>query len=344
MLSVGYFLAAIPVFGIIIICHELGHFLAAKAFGIRVQEFALGFGPPIGGFNRGETRYNLRLLIPLGGFVRMAGMDDAVTDDPRGFNQQKLWKRVLVIAAGPIMNFVLAALLYAMLMGYVGDYGTTVGRVTPNLPAAEAGLQVGDQIARVDNVPIARWEDLQGAIAGSAGKPLHFTIQRGAQTVELTITPKLQTDETGQTRGLLGIEPQRIPIGALTALGRGIYQTAYSIAMWFAALGMMLNGKLKPELSGPVGITILIAQATRSGVFQLLSLSAFLSINIGILNLLPIPALDGSRLMFMAFEWLRGRRMNPERENMIHFVGLVVLMALTALITYTELIRPHAVH
>lgn len=342
-MDIRYYLFAIPVFGVIIICHELGHYLVAKAAGIRVDEFAIGFGPVFASFRYGETRYALRLFLPLGGMVRMAEDEDPEHGDARAFNNQKLWKRAAVIFAGPFMNFILAVVLYALLFAHLGDPGTVVARVLPDMPAAAAGLQAGDRITQVNGTAVQAWEDAVCAIARSGGQPLTFSILRGGALQTLRVTPKLDPTTPGQCgvaeHWVVGIEPRYQGIGALTALGRGIVQTLVMVVTWFYGLGMMITGHIKADLSGPVGITQMIAEASRSGMVQLLQLSAFLSINIGIMNLIPIPALDGSRLMFMLIEWVRGKRINPQRENMIHFVGLVVLMALTVLITYSELVK-----
>ena len=342
-MDIRYYLFAIPVFGLIIVAHELGHFLVAKAAGIRVEEFAIGFGPAFASFRWGETRYALRLLLPLGGMVRLGEDQDAEEHDPRAFNNQPLGKRAAVIAAGPFMNFVLAVVLYALLFGTLGDPVPVVNRVLPDMPAAAAGLQASDRIVQINGQAVSSWESMVCAIAASGGKPLSLQVNRGGAVQSLQIVPKLSPDEPGQCgyteHWVVGIEPAYQGIGLFKSLYRGVVQTFVMVVTWFYGLAMMFTGHLKPEVSGPVGITQAIAEAGRSGLNSLLHLSAFLSINIGIMNLIPIPALDGSRLMFMFVEWIRGKRINPQRENLVHFVGLVVLMALTLLITYSELVK-----
>lgn len=322
---------AIPVFGIIILMHELGHFTAAKLCGIRVHEFAIGFGPALAGFTRGETRYSLRLFLILGGFVRMAGMEDGETADPRGFAAKPVWQRVAVIAAGPLMNFVLAALLFAGLVKVTGEARLpVVGAVLPESPAAAAGLQAEDRVVSVNGRPIGTWADLVREVHGSGGDPVQLVVERGGAARTLEVQPMWGTDEN---RWVLGIRPKLYPISTFTALSRGSEITGLYTREWFREVGRMIARRVAPQVAGPVRIIGTIAEVSQRGLGDLINLAAVLSINIGIVNLIPIPALDGSRLMFLALEWVRGRRMDPLRENMIHFVGLMFLLGLVILIT-----------
>lgn len=342
------FLWAIPVFGILIFIHELGHFAVAKWFDIRVHEFALGFGPAVAGFQRGETRYNLR-LVPLGGFVRMAGMEDGDVDDPRGFAKKPVYARALVIVAGPVMNFVLASLMYTSFFYFIGIDQTNVpilGDVpvtcpstvngtstdTP-CPANTAGLHKGDRVVSINGAAMKDWFDIRSAVAKSDGNPLTFMVSRGQETKQILVKP-IQSEGTW----MIGIRAatQRLPLG--TALAEGPKETFGLSVAWAGGLWEMVTGKVKPQLSGPVGITKTIAEQASRGLDSLLLLTAFLSINLGMFNLLPIPALDGSRLMFMVVEAFRGRRVDPQRENMVHFVGFLILIGLMVVVTYTEVI------
>lgn len=328
---------SIPVFGLLVFIHELGHFSVAKFFDIRVHEFALGFGPLVLSFKRGETRYSIR-AIPLGGFVRMAGMEEGDLDDPRGFNRKGIMARALTIAAGPIMNFLLAIVLYAVFFGVQGDaIVPIVDRVIEDTPAAAAGFQAGDRIVRIAGQPVSVWSELMESVRLSEGRPLLFEVERAGQTARLEVTPAPTGDS--QTPYRVGLAPIRTPLPAGRAMVEGARQTWYTSVTWFTAIGQMLVGRIKPELSGPVGIAQVISEQAALGFLPLLGLSGFLSINLGMFNLLPIPALDGSRLLFLLAEGVRGRRVDPHRENMVHFVGIVLLLGLTVWVTYQDFIR-----
>lgn len=347
-MTLGDWLWAIPVFGLLIFIHELGHFGVAKFFNIRVHEFALGFGPALAGFDLGETRYNLR-AVPLGGFVRMAGMEESDSEDPRGFNRQSIPARALVIAAGPIMNFVLAALLYTAFLASVGQVvpdpvlgevpqrcqAAAAGQTTAvTCPAYAAGLRQGDRVVAISGAPVAQWEDILAAVKKSEGKPLVFKIQRQQESREVTVQPLF-----ADGRWMVGIQASSRPETLGRALVQGPILTVKTSAMWAMGLVDMVAGRVKPQLSGPVGITREIAESASRGWESLLLLTAFLSINLGMFNLLPIPALDGSRLVFMGVELARGRRLDPQRENMVHFVGFLILIGLMVVITYSEVAR-----
>lgn len=336
---------AIPVFGILIFIHELGHFSVAKYFGVRVHEFAIGFGPLVYSYKAEETRYSLR-LIPLGGFVRMAGMEEAEADDERGFNRQPLLARSLIIAAGPIMNFVLAAVMYSVLLYTVGTLQNTseLGDVPVNCisqdgtstpcPASAAGLRKGDVVVAIGGQPVKTWREILDIVRESGGNPLLFVVRRGTETLQITLTP-VRVDD----RWMVGVHQSFKP----EPLGRAIVQgpvVAYRLsAAWLEGLTAMVLGKVEPQVAGPVGITREIAEQASRGLDALLQMTAFLSINLGMFNLLPIPALDGSRLVFMVVELVRGRRVDPQRENLVHFVGFLILIGLMLVVTYSEVVR-----
>lgn len=333
-------LAAIFVFGLLIVFHELGHFLLAKAVGIKVHEFSVGFGPKIFSVPRGETAYNLR-LFPLGGFVRMAGMDpeEKVTDEARSFNNKTVLQRMLVIVAGSVMNFVLAILILALIFMAQGlpQYTTGIAQVVPGGPAQQAGLLSGDKIIAINGQQISRWEEMTKIIKTHPGKQLTLTVQRGGENREIQIVPV--RDEQGN--GKIGIYPaQELKrLHLFSALATGTEYTARVTVLIVNFLGQMVTGKAPPDLGGPVRIVWEIDRAAAFGIFSLLQLAAFLSINLGLFNLFPIPALDGSRLVFLAVEWLRGRPVDPAKENFIHLIGFGLLMLLIIVITYNDVLQ-----
>jgi len=337
---------AIPVFGVLIFIHELGHFAVAKFFDVRVHEFALGFGPVIASFRRGETRYSLR-AVPLGGFVSMAGMDESEADDPRGFNRKPLLARFLTIFAGPFMNFVLASLFFSFWIYLQGvpNPEPILGEVMTNCqqvqagqvqsipcPASTADLQAGDRVLSINGKAVSSWDDLLAAVRGSGGETLHFVVQRGDDIVETSMQPIFQ-----EGRYIVGILQASRPGSILHSLAQGPIATYVYSKTWVITMLEGITGRAEVELTGPVGITREIATQASAGLTNLLWLTAFLSINLGLFNLLPIPALDGARILFMLVELIRGRRMDPARENFVHMIGFLIMIGLIVVVTYSDI-------
>jgi regulator of sigma E protease len=331
---------AILVFGILIFIHELGHFGVAKLFGIRVKEFAIGFGPVLGSVQRGETRYSLR-GIPLGGFVLMGGMEEGEEDDPRGYLRKPVYARFLTILAGPVMNFLLATLIFVGYFAAVPSHPTnTLGQVleqcgSVTCPAYAAGLRTGDRVTAVGGVPVSGWSDLLTLVGESAGKPLQVQFERAGQRQTVTVTPIQVEANTWR----IGVAPayERLTLGQSLTVGT---RTTWLISTQILReLGKVVTGQIRPEFQGPIGITVMIADQAREGLPSLLQLTAFLSINLGLFNLLPIPALDGSRLVFLLVEAIRGRRVDPKRESMVHLVGFLLLLGLMVVTAYGDIVR-----
>lgn len=333
--------------GVLIFIHELGHFLAAKAVGIKVHEFSMGlFGPKLYGFRRGETDYTLRLFVFLGGFVRMAGMNPEEPDynDERGFNRKPVWQRMLVIGAGPFMNFVLALLMFTFIAGALGlpvrgDPAPVIGDVETTGVAVKAGIEPGDRVVSINGQPIASWEQMVARIHGSLGVPLKIELERAGRrwTVEVTPGP----NPLDAKKGAIGIMPRYIVerLGLSDSLKYGAIQTVGVTAMWFKSIGGMIRREVPADVVGPVGIARMVGQAARVGAAQVLFLGALLSVTLGIINLLPLPALDGGRLVFLGFEGVRGKPVDPAKENFVHFIGFAILILLALIITYRDIIN-----
>jgi len=324
---------AIPVFGLMIFAHELGHFLAAKFFGIRVHEFALGLGPAVAGFTRGETRYNLR-AVPFGGFVRMAGMDPDDPEEPGGLYTKPLHARALTFLAGPLMNLLLASLMFSAYLYVQGVDVPVLGRVSADCggqvcPAPASGLQPGDRVLSVGGSPVDSWTDIVERIAASEGAPLEVRFERGGRELSAVVTPAAVDG-----RYVIGA---RAPRSLWKALALGPAVTADGARTWAVWLWEAVTGRTEAQLTGPVGMTRAIAAQASAGLSNLLWVTGVLSLNLGLFNLLPIPALDGAHLLFMAVEAVRGRRLDPERVNMVHFVGFLLLMGLMLAVTCGDL-------
>ncbi len=330
----GTILVAFIVFGLLVVFHELGHFAVAKFVGIKVHEFAIGMGPRLLKVKKRETEYSLRLL-PIGGYVKMEGEDEA-SSDSGSFNNKPIWARMAVLIAGPFMNFLLAVLLFSMIFYSLGFPTTIIDRVTPGFPAEQVGLRSGDQITAINGESIENWDQIVRRINGSKEQELSITLLREGTEKQVQVTPVINK-ETNQA--IIGITP-----AAEKSLGKSI--TTSVDRMFFIMGGMMeflgnlFGGKASTEdVVGPVGIIHLVGEAAKTSIYNVMSLAALISINLGIVNLIPIPALDGGRLLFLLFEGISGRPIDPEKEGFIHLVGFVLLMVLMLFIAYKDIIR-----
>ena len=300
---------AILIFCLLIITHEFGHFIAAKMNGIYVYDFSLGMGPKLFSFKKGETEYILKLL-PIGGAVRMMG-EDETADDPRSFTNKKVWQRMSVVFAGPLMNFVTAIILFMvvfMMLGMPSDKNI-VGEAFSGQPAAEAGIQTGDVIKEINGESVASWTEMLTVIAEQPeGEELNLLIQRNSENIEINVHPYYDQE---QGRYMIGIQQMMEKRGVFSAIWLGIKQSYEFTKLLLVALFQMITGKIAPDVAGPVGVVSIVGQAASMGLQNLLMLAGFLSINLGVINLFPFPALDGSRLVFLAVEGVRGKPFEP---------------------------------
>jgi len=330
-------LSAILILGLLIIVHELGHFLVAKLAGVRVHELSIGMGPTVFSGRRGETLYSLRLL-PIGGFVRMAGMESGERNDPRGFNTRSVPKRMAIIASGSLMNFLLAIVLFIFVFMVIGAPSNTtiIGGLLPGRPAEEAGFQVGDRISEINGQQVATWRQLVEIIHKNPGRKLEVTVERNQQKLLIQVVPEM---EPQNKIGLIGIEQTWVKLGLISSIVLGIERALAITVIIITSLIKMISGQMPADVAGPVGIVQMAGEAARLGLASVLTFTGLLSLNLGIINLLPIPALDGSRLLFLGIEGVRGRPVDPEKENFIHLIGFAALIFLLVAITYQDLLR-----
>lgn len=327
--------------------------MVAKAVGIYVEEFSLGLGPLVWKRKGKETQYSLRAL-PLGGFCKMAGdnpQDDLITGKTdvdreaipkeRLFYAKKVWQKAAVVVFGPVMNFITAAVIFAILFMAIGiptalTDEAIIGEISPGGPAAQAGLLPGDKILALNNTQVDSWEELATKIRSLPNQEVSLDVQRGEESFKITVMPR---QERPDGPGLIGIVPQaelREKMPFFTAIWYGILQTINLISALLIGLYQIITGQIIGPIAGPVGIAQMAGQAARFGIESLLNLTAVLSVNLGVLNLLPFPALDGGRLVFLAVEGIRRRPINPEREGLVHFIGFALLMLLVLFITFRE--------
>lgn len=326
-------IAAIFVFLLVIILHELGHFTVAKLVGIKVKEFAIGMGPTIFNTKKGETKYSLRLL-PIGGYVSMEGEDED-SNDPRSFNNASVLSRMAVISAGAFMNFVLAIIVLSIVSFNTGVPTTVIEDTTENSPAEIAGIVGGDKIVAIDDVNIDKWEQVINEISNKdENKEFQMTVLRNDEKMDFNINPVVEDN-----RIVIGIET-RMERSAGGAIKGGFEKTGMFLNAMFDFVKMAFRGKVSTDdLSGPVGVISVVGQAAKAGFTEVLLILGFISINLGFFNLLPIPALDGSRLIFLFIELIRGKPIAPEKENFVHIIGFFLLIGLMIIVTYKDLIR-----
>ncbi|WP_445613969.1 RIP metalloprotease RseP [Geobacillus sp. YF-1] len=405
----------IVVFGALVFFHELGHLLLAKRAGILCREFAIGFGPKVFSVKKKETVYTVRLL-PLGGFVRMAGEDPEMIELKRGqivgllldgdgrvekiivnhkddypnariievedadlehgmyvtgyvdgerlerfaikepaffvadrqeiqiapyhrqFAAKTLGQRTMTILAGPLANFVLALVVFiliGLLQGYPVDK-PVIGELTPDGAARAAGLKQGDEVVAINGERMDTWTEIVNTIRSHPQETLQFQIRRDGKDMTVAVTPEAKTIQ-GETIGLIGVY-QPMEKSVFGSVKQGLTETYYWTREIVAGLGRLITGQFHLDmLSGPVGIAVSTGKVAESGIYYLMKWGAILSINLGIINLLPLPALDGGRLLFFAIEAVRGKPVDRQKEGMVHFIGFALLMLLMLVVTWNDI-------
>ncbi|WP_320176251.1 RIP metalloprotease RseP [Maridesulfovibrio sp.] len=344
----------ILVLGGLIFFHELGHFLAARMLGIGVKTFSLGFGPRLAGFTWGATNYRLS-LIPLGGYVSLAGEERDMTED-NGFNENELfmnrppWHRMIVVAAGPLFNFVLAWVIFWGIIVSNGQMGLapTVGKLQPDSPALHAGIEVGDNVLSIEGHKIIFWSDLAETIQNSKSDSLDFVIKRDGNTKKIAIKPQVQELKNifGETirRPVVGIvasgESKTIEMDRIDGAVAAAEQTWNVTKLICTSIVKMVERVVPMDsIGGPIMIAQAIKQQSERGLLELLQFTAFISINLGLLNLLPIPVLDGGHLLFFSLETVMRRPLNERLQAVATKIGLIFLLCLMAFAIINDLTR-----
>ncbi|MEW6407205.1 MAG: RIP metalloprotease RseP [Patescibacteria group bacterium] len=343
------------ILGLLIFVHEFGHFISAKKAGIKVEEFGFGFPPRLFGIKRGETIYSIN-WIPLGGFVKIYGEDGKGKEDKKSFASRHIWQRAIILTAGVAMNFVLAALLLSI--GFklglpqvlegdeknIKEVKIQLTQIVKNSPADRAGLKVGDEIIALNGKQIENIEEFQKLTKKKAGKEIILQIKRLDERNEIKITPRRHPPENEGALGVALAKTAIISYPWYEALWRGITMT-FSITILIIVTfyeiikNLILGQPLAAELAGPVGIAVLTHQATKMGFVYVLQFTALLSINLAIINILPFPALDGGRLLFLAIEKIRKKPVDQKIENLIHTIGFALLILLMVFVTFRDVTK-----
>ncbi|MGE5248098.1 MAG: RIP metalloprotease RseP [Verrucomicrobiota bacterium] len=348
-----YFFSFVVVLGVLIFVHEFGHFIVARKLGVGVTKFSFGFGPKLFGVQRGETEY-LVSAVPLGGYVKLVGETDAeevpADQRERSFSHKPVWVKMAVVAAGPIGNLLFAVLVFWLVfLGGVPSLTTQVGDVVAGGPAARAGIQKGDVVVRVDGAAVSTWEDLAARIRmGTPGKPLQITVRRDGVEKTIAVAPELREGRTlfGEkvSEPKIGIAAgqqivyQRIGVGAAflkagSETGKLVYLTAMTVVK------LIMRVLPSDTLGGPILIAQMAGDQARQGASAFAYFLGLLSVNLGILNLLPIPILDGGHLLFFSVEALMRKPISHQARAVAQQVGLALILTLTALVFYNDIVR-----
>jgi len=348
-----YIFSLIVVLGVLIFVHELGHFLAARLCGVGVEKFSLGFGPKIFGKKIGITDYQIS-SIPLGGYVKMIGEEPDADIDPANislsFTHKHVLKRIIIVAAGPLFNYLLAIVIF---FAFFQIYGTfilrpVVGEVRKGAPAEKAGLVKGDEIVSIDGTAVSSWEEMAELITGSSGRSLSATVRRGGSETVLHITPELQP-----AKNLFGEDIERYVIGItssgdvlsvklnpIQAVTESLVQ-AYKVSkLMIVGIAKLIKGDISAKnLGGPIMIVQMAGDQAKEGAANLIYFIAFISINLAIINFLPIPVLDGGHLLFFSIELLIGRPVNIRTREIAQQAGIFVLLLLMVFVFYNDITR-----
>lgn len=329
---------AVVLFLLLIVFHEFGHFIVAKKSGIKVNEFAVGMGPLIYSMEKGETTYSFR-AIPIGGYCAMEGEDDE-SSDPRSFDNAPASKRFLTILAGPVANLIIAVLVFTI-VGVIGGVVTTeVSDFIEDSPAKAAGIEKGDEILKINDQVIDDFNDISKVVNDfykdkDFDKEITVLAKRNGKDLDFAFKPKVDGENT-----YIGIIPARRTPGFFEAIGLGFKETGRNVKMIFTILGRLFTGKLAfGALSGPVGVLKELGNQAQNGLASLLYFLAYISVNLAVFNLLPIPALDGSKLLTSGIEIITGKKINKKLEEKITMVGFFILLGLILVVSIKDIVN-----
>jgi regulator of sigma E protease len=335
-----YIVYAIIAFSILIIIHELGHFTMAKLNNVKVEEFSLGMGPKIVGFQGKETLYMIK-AFPIGGYVKMLGEQEEASnpDDPRAYNNKSPLQKLSIIIAGPLMNLFLGIVLFAMIASFKGYAAPVISDLVPGQPAQAAGLQQGDELLKVNGKNILTWEEFVTDIYSSGGKSLEITYIRNGAESTAKITPVMDKE---LNRYIVGIYPTVVTSpDILHSAKYGVVESWSLVKQTFGFLGTLVTGRASMnDFGGPVTIIKYTGEAAKAGILVLMNFAAYISIQLAIFNIIPFPALDGGFILLYLFETITGKRVDEKKVGLISYIGLTILLALMVLVTIKDILYP----
>ena len=323
-------------FGILVIVHELGHFIMAKLNGVKVEEFSVGMGPKLFSIKGKETMYSIRVL-PIGGYVKMLGEEEK-SSDPRAFTNLPPARRLSVVAAGPIMNIIIAIIFFAIIKMAIGYSTLDIASIQKGSPAETAGVKVGDKITNVNGTNVNRMEDLVLAISNSKNKKITLILERSGKRYSTDLTPEFDKKEN---RYLIGVSGTYIKPNFFKALAMGSKDTGSIVGETFKFFKTLFTGKADmSQVGGPISIFRISAKAAQLGLLNYIYLLAVISVQLAIFNVIPFPALDGGYIFLFLFEIISGKRVDDNKVGMINYIGFIFLMILMVLVIFKDIFYP----
>ncbi|OFI07723.1 regulator of sigma-W protease RasP [Clostridium acetireducens DSM 10703] len=333
-----YIIGALLAFSVLVIVHEFGHFILAKLNGVKVEEFSLGMGPKLFGIKGKETEYTVKIL-PIGGYVKMLGEDGAETTDQRAFINKTPVQKLSIVAAGPIMNFIFAILMFALIASVRGYLSPVVSELEPNKPAIVAGIKPGDKIIGVNNKKILTWEDFVTEVYLSNGSALNIKLNRNDKIENVKIVP---IKDVNEKKYIVGIYPTQVTNPSLVnSMKYGFIESNSLVKQTFAFLKTLFKGNVsKNDFGGPVTIIRVSGQAAKAGIISLTAFAAYLSVQLAIFNIIPFPALDGGWIFLLLIEIITGKKFDDNKVGFINYIGFAILMTLMVLVTIKDILYP----
>jgi regulator of sigma E protease len=325
---------AIVAFSVLIIVHELGHFTLAKLNKVYVEEFSLGMGPKVVSFQGKETKYSLR-LFPIGGFVKMLG-DDQKSNDPRAFNNKHPLRKLSIVAAGPIMNIILAVIFFG-LSSYQGIKIPTISKVEPGYPA-ENKIIIGDEITKLNDKRVSEWDDILVAMSTNKGEVIKVTVKRNNTELPLDITPKFVKEEK---RYVIGIDGTIKYPSLNEAVKYGFNESIFMIKMTGSFLNQAVHGKASADdVGGPISVGKITLQAAKAGIYPLLFIAAYISLQLGLFNIIPFPALDGGYIFLFIYQAVTRKEIDDNKVGFVNYIGFILLMTLMVIVIIKDIVHP----
>lgn len=335
-MNIVYILAGIFAFGFLVIAHEFGHFIVARLNNVKVEEFSIGMGPKIIGIKGKETEYLIKAL-PIGGYVKMLGEEEK-TDDPRAFSNKSPLRKLSIVSAGPIMNILLAILLFIIVNLNRGVYTTQVGEVVDNKPAKSAGIMANDTIKEIDGKQINSWDDISNTISNSKDKELTITVERDSKLIPIKVKPAYDEEAKDYK---IGISPKVVRQSISKSISSGFEDTVELVKLTFSAFVEIFKGKVsKDDIGGPITIFRASTQMAKAGIIPLIAFVAFISIQLAIFNIIPFPALDGGWIFIFLIEIITRRKVNDKVVGIVNYIGFSILMLLMIVVLIKDILFP----
>ena len=338
IVNIPYFIMAILAFSLLIIVHELGHFMLAKLNGVKVHEFSLGMGPKLFGIKGKETEYLIK-AFPIGGYVKMEG-EDSKSEDPRSFANKTPAQKLSIVSAGAIMNLILAVVLFIIVGASEGYILPIIGQVVPNSPAMHAGIKVGDKITKINKAKIDRWDQALMEIYASKGESMNIDLVRNSKAEEITLKPVKDVKENRFIIGIVvsGVEKK---LNFVESVNYGFNQTISTAKQTFGFFGSLFKGQVSAnDVGGPISIIKISGKAAQAGLTKLMFFTALLSVQLGIFNIIPFPALDGGWIFMLLFEIISGKKLDENKVGTVNYIGFMILMALMVVVVIKDIVSP----